>query len=320
MADNDIVSNSPSSSNTDIPVRTIDKGGQKIQVVTIDLGGAGAETLVSGTIPVSVAGVATETTLAALNTKVVAVDTGAVVVASSSLPSGASTSANQTTIIGYVDGIESALTTLNAKDFATQTTLSALNAKVTTCDTGAVVVSSSALPSGAASSANQTTMIGHLDGVEGLLTTIDSDTGNISTKIDTLAGAVSGTQMQVDVVSMPTTTVQGTVTANAGTSNGKTLTYVPVAQGAAGTTVLVAASPSNKHKIVGCFLTMSAAGTLKFTDGVGDLTGALDVAASGGFVLPTSSFPYQQTATNSALNLVTTIGLAKGVVIILTEA
>jgi hypothetical protein len=47
--------------------------------------------------------------------------------------------------------------------------------------------------SGVATAANQTTVIGHLDGVEGLLTTIDGDTG-------TVAGAVSGTEMQVDVV------------------------------------------------------------------------------------------------------------------------
>ena len=59
---------------------------------------------------------------------------------------------------------------------------------------------SSALPSGAATSAKQDTIIGHLDGVEGLLTTIDADTGNISTKTDTIAGAVAGTEMQVDVV------------------------------------------------------------------------------------------------------------------------
>jgi hypothetical protein len=73
-----------------------------------------------------------------------------------------------------------------------------------------VDVQSSALPSGAATSAKQDTVIGHLDGVEGLLTTIDGDTGNISTKIDTVAGAVSGSEMQVDVVTMPTTTVQAT--------------------------------------------------------------------------------------------------------------
>lgn len=36
------------------------------------------------------------------------------------------------------------------------------------------------LPTGASTSANQTTIIGHLDGVEGLLTTIDADTSNLS--------------------------------------------------------------------------------------------------------------------------------------------
>ncbi len=75
---------------------------------------------------------------------------------------------------------------------------------------GDVDVLSSALPTGASTSANQTTIIGHLDGVEGLLTTIDGDTGNISTKIDTIAGAVSGTEMQVDVLTLPNVTNAGT--------------------------------------------------------------------------------------------------------------
>lgn len=46
---------------------------------------------------------------------------------------------------------------------------------------GDVDVLSSALPTGAATSAKQDTVIGHLDGVEGLLTTIDADTGNVAT-------------------------------------------------------------------------------------------------------------------------------------------
>lgn len=56
-----------------------------------------------------------------------------------------------------------------------------------------VDVTRSALPTGASTSANQTTIIGHLDGVEGLLTTIDADTGS-------LAGCVAGSEMQVDIV------------------------------------------------------------------------------------------------------------------------
>ena len=49
------------------------------------------------------------------------------------------------------------------------------------------------LPTGAATAAKQDTIIGHVDGIEGILTTIDADTG-------TLAGAVAAGQMQVDVV------------------------------------------------------------------------------------------------------------------------
>lgn len=68
--------------------------------------------------------------LTSIDGNITACDTGAVVVASSALPSGASTEA----------------------------TLSALSAKVTACNTGAVVVSSSALPSGAATEATLTTV------------------------------------------------------------------------------------------------------------------------------------------------------------------
>lgn len=84
---------------------------------------------------------------------------------------------------------------------------------------------------GDATAANQTTMIGHLDGVEGLLTTIDGDTGSIATDLTTLAAidyatettlqsvktaveiidnAISGNEMQVDIISMPTVTATST--------------------------------------------------------------------------------------------------------------
>jgi len=52
-----------------------------------------------------------------------------------------------------------------------------------------------------ATATNQTTIIGHVDGVETLLGTIDADTSSMSTDLGTIAGAVSGTEMQVDIVS-----------------------------------------------------------------------------------------------------------------------
>ena len=77
MADNVTVSNSPVSSNADIPVRSIDKGGEQIQVVAVDYGGAGAEDLTvpdfaTETTLNSIDGkVATEATLASINSQII---------------------------------------------------------------------------------------------------------------------------------------------------------------------------------------------------------------------------------------------------------
>lgn len=72
---------------------------------------------------------------------------------------------------------------------------------------GDVDVLSSALPTGASTSANQTTIIGHLDGVEGLLTTIDADTSNLAT-IETntdfgtvVGGGTQATALRVTIAS-----------------------------------------------------------------------------------------------------------------------
>ena len=80
------------------------------------------------------------------------------------LPSGASTSANQGTIVGLLSG------TLTTDGSATTQPVSAVSLP---------------LPSGASTSANQSTAIGHLS---------------------TIAGAVSGSEVQVDIVSSATIT------------------------------------------------------------------------------------------------------------------
>ena len=54
-----------------------------------------------------------------------------------------------------------------------------------------VDVTRSALPSGASTSAKQDTIISHLDGVEGLLGTIDADTGDIATNTGLAAASLS---------------------------------------------------------------------------------------------------------------------------------
>jgi len=74
---------------------------------------------------------------------------------------------------------------------------------------GNVDIVTSALPTGASTSANQATIIGHVDGVETLLGTIDADTS-------ALAGTVSGAELQVDIITAPTLTVNSHEVTNAG--------------------------------------------------------------------------------------------------------
>lgn len=85
-----------------------------------------------------------------------------------SLPTGAATAANQATIIGHIDGVESSL--------------SSLDGKITACNTGAVVVSSSALPTGAATAAKQPAL---------------GTAGAASADVITVQGAASMTPLQV---------------------------------------------------------------------------------------------------------------------------
>jgi hypothetical protein len=84
----------------------------------------GAVVVSSSALPTDAA---TESSLAAVDAKIVACNTGAVAVASSALPTGA----------------------------ATESSLAAVDAKIVACNTGAVAVASSALPTGAADSAKQ---------------------------------------------------------------------------------------------------------------------------------------------------------------------
>ena len=70
------------------------------------------------------------------------------------------------------------------------TILSTLDGKVTAVDTGAVVVSSSALPSGAASSAYQSVQISELQNCTGSLSNIDSEMQDANSHLNDIDGAV----------------------------------------------------------------------------------------------------------------------------------
>jgi hypothetical protein len=91
MADNSTVDNGALGT---LPVRSIEKSGQQVQVFTLDLGGSGAEDLLSGTLPIrdaqraSSAAAPTSATVGVASSTVVASNTartGLVLVNDSSL-------------------------------------------------------------------------------------------------------------------------------------------------------------------------------------------------------------------------------------------
>lgn len=126
---------------------------------------------------------------------------------------------------------------------------------------------------GFATSAKQDTIIGHVDGVETILGTIDADTS-------TLAGAVAGTEMQVDVVSsaLPTgasTAAKQPALGTAGTASTDVLTV----QGIASMTAL---------KVDGSGVTQPVSGSLTVDLGANNdvtVTGTVDLGATDNAVL-----------------------------------
>lgn len=111
-------------------------------------------------------------------------------------PSGLATSANQDTIITDT-GVIAANASLISERL--------IDGTITVDGSGVTQPISAAalpLPSGAATAANQTTIIGHVDGVETLLGTIDADTGNIATSTSAAAANASliSQQLQTGIV------------------------------------------------------------------------------------------------------------------------
>lgn len=95
---------------------------------------------------------------------------------------------------------------------------------------------------------------------------------------------------------------------------GYTLTDAPIAQGVAGTDTIVAAVGSAVIYVVSYVFTMSADGTVKFSDGTVDLTGAFDVVAKGGMSVigqPSANL-FKTHGQNRPIQIITTGGAARG--------
>jgi hypothetical protein len=118
-------------------------------------------------------------------------------IVSSALPSGGATAANQSTIIGHVDGLETLITSTNSK-----------------IDTLDAVQDNALTKLGEIETTNNANQV--------LLGTIDSDTDAIKTAVQILDNAISGSEMQVDVVaSLPAGSAAiGKLAANSGVDIG----------------------------------------------------------------------------------------------------
>lgn len=103
---------------------------------------------------------------------------------------------------------------------------------------------------------------------------------------------------------------------------GRSVSRVSIDQGAAGQTDLVALVAGQRIYIVGAFIDVDAAGTLQFNSGTGPtaISGAIPIAANGGFVLPADvDNPWNFTAVGEKLGILTATGKAKGWLLYYTD-
>lgn len=161
-------------------------------------------------------------------------------------------------VVNIID--TSALATVAAQGTG-NTSLASLDGKTTVCNTGAVTVAASALPTGAATSAAQATGNASLSSIDGKVTTCNTGAVTVaSSALPTgaataalqgggLPSALASDRLKVDGSGV-TQPVSGTVTANIGTSGSLALdatltggTAIVIAKGAAATGAAVSGNP-----------------------------------------------------------------------------
>jgi hypothetical protein len=113
---------------------------------------------------------------------------------------------------------------------------------------------------------------------------------------------------------------EATLLASVSTNFGKTVNYFALAQGATGNTLIAAASPGNRHKVVGFLITSQANATVQFFSSATAITGVMDNIARGNLAAPVSVLePSFQTSPGESLNLTSTGSAAKGFIAYITE-
>lgn len=207
-------------------------------------------------------------------------------------------------------------------DVATQTTLAAINAKITACNTAGVVVSSSALPSGAATEATLSTLSGKITACNTGAVTVSGALPAGTNAIGKLA-ANSGVDIgDVDVTSIAagTNTIGGVIsqTSTSAAYDGTTSCTIKRLSGiatASGANTLLAAVVGKKFRVLALSLlatSTTAVGAYVYNgdymllgDGTNKLTLDMDgVGGPAGLVLPFNQGGWFETDTaNEALAL-----------------
>lgn len=270
-------------------VATEDVSGVHHQKVKIEFGGDGLATPVSASDPLPVT--------------------------NSTLATGASTAANQTTIIGHVDGIETLLGTIDAdtSNIATDSSTIAgdttsIDGKITACNTGAVVLAAGSAAIGKLA-ANSGVDIGDVDVAS--IAAGDNNIGNVDIASALPAGtnaigklaANSGVDIgDVDVTSITSGSLNGP-----GSPTIDSYTHAAINLAAGADQVLVSSAPNKQIWVYGLGFTVNVAGTVSFQDEDNTaITGVMNIAASSGIALsPTGNFamPIWKLATDKDLEV-----------------
>ena len=154
---------------------------------------------------------------------------------------------------------------------------------------------------------------GSTGSIQAKLRLMTSQLDAIKTAVETLDNAISGSEIQADVVTQP---VRARTTDHVGAAlctdaimqgtTARTPAYAIIDAATSGdNTLLAAQGAGNKIRVLSLFLVASAAVTVRFESGAGGtaLTGQMSLAANGGFVLPFNPAGWFETAANTLLNL-----------------
>ncbi len=152
-----------------------------------------------------------------------------------------------------------------------------------------------------------------LDSIDTSTQGILADTAAIQTAVETIDNAISGSEMQVDVVgALPAgTNLIGRVSASSETSTiydgttALTPKFAIIDAATSGDNTLVAAVTSKKIRVHALFVVSAGTVTARFESGAGGtaLTGQMNLVANTGFVLPYNPVGWFETASNTLLNL-----------------